>query len=170
MIEKNPIGVHPYAPPRDWRFWNIVAAWTDGIELFILAHEYGHLIHARDSASVLRDHDLLHENDSIEDPVTSELAADRFALKVVWRIHGIARQPWLAAFGPLVFLWFLARLEAEAEHLLRGPNHPTAPARLLHAEDMVSEPEDSAIWAVMKRRLDAAWSIAGRAVGVVPQT
>jgi hypothetical protein len=162
-VDNDPIGIHPYAPPPTWPFWPVVVAWTDGIEIFILAHEYAHLLHARDSIEELRRLGLLGRDESLDDLVTSELAADRFALKVTWQVKESAAHAYQAAFGPLTFLWFLARLETEAGRPLRGPNHPGAADRLAHAEKMFPSSEDAAIWGVMKRRLDAAWSIAARA-------
>lgn len=165
VIDRDPIGAPSYVPPRNWPFWHLALAWLDGIEFFCVAHEYGHLLHDQGSMEQLRAADLLLEGEVIEDPITSELAADRFGFAAVWQGCAPDGGVRLGAFGPLVFLWFLAQLETVG-HVMHGEGHPSATLRLARAEEMFPSADEAAVWAVMKKRLNGAWSISARAAGV----
>jgi hypothetical protein len=174
VVDRNPIGQPPYSPPRGWPFWPVALAWVDGIEFFCVAHEYGHLLHGQGEQATdeLKAAGLL-DGESTDDPITSELAADRFGLAASWvasdraagdrsQLGPIVGDHHLEAFGPLVFLWFLERVESVG-HVMHGEGHPLAGDRLAQAERMFPSDEAAAMWVVMKRRLEAAWSIASRA-------
>jgi hypothetical protein len=164
-VDGDPIGAPAYVPPRTWPFWQLALTWLDGIEFFSVAHEYGHLVHDRDPPEQLQSLNLLRESESLADPLTREIAADRFGLMAIWKVGADESGTWLGAFGPLVFLWFLAQLESVG-HIMHGEDHPAATARLTQAEDLLPSTDEAAIWKIMKERLNQAWSIAAKAAGV----
>lgn len=164
--DRDPSSAPAYVPPADWPFWNVTWRIVEGMELFVVAHEYGHLMeaHGRPSVKVIPP----RAAESLE-PLRAEFAADASAMLAMLNVTDLENLE-LALQGPLILMIFLDLMCKEG--LLPAPvEHPRADERLRFLRDtMLNFPGTPAtrqglrnivsISKQLERRLRTTWALA----------
>lgn len=162
-VHRDPSCAPVYIQPPGWIFEHLAQLFARCIELFIVAHEYGHLIVERGDGSF--------PVPSVEEPSThhEEYVADFFAyLIVLCDADEQSPAPW--ALSPLIFFKFLSLLERDG--VVPSPiDHPSGADRLATLVAMFdqlssnTQPPAGArgllfVWNRVNDLLDHGWSLA----------
>jgi hypothetical protein len=122
---RDPAAAPSYVPPGDWPFWRFANLLCEGIELFVVAHEYAHLMEAHGRPGVFVVPPAQGEH---LESMRAELAADAAALLSLIALPD-HEAPELTLLGPMVLMIFLDLMTEEG--LLPAPvEHPSAAERL----------------------------------------
>jgi hypothetical protein len=145
----------PTNTPSGWPYWPLAHSWASALEVFVVAHEYGHLLHGQEDPG-------RHLTPNIQwqglNEIDAEGLADRLAARMIWVDATEETTDW-AHIAPLAYFWFLARLEDLRATPSRG-THPSFLARLGSIEREVQTRQLAGHWADCRRRLEDAWPIA----------
>ena len=121
LKEGTPFSASQFKGDKEWEFLEFVI--RDGIELFILGHEYAHIINGRKPIMITNEKEEKNGFGSAWDSALSqfdEFSADELGAQLVvevFRLRGIPSK--LALLGPLVFLHALKHFE-QLKFILKG--------------------------------------------------
>jgi len=151
--------IPPNLSPPGWPLMPAAAQLLHSIELFIVAHEYGHLLMARGVR--------LFDPESNAPTLDEEHEADFFALLVVLKTVD-PKNPVLHALAPLVFFRMLQLME-NASLLPTPRNHPSSAERFEFLLQILTlllskgQPKQVLkLWKIWSPSLEAAWREANR--------
>lgn len=149
-----------YIPPPSWPLHPVVWILIRNIELFVLAHEYGHLIIDRNDGA------FLPGSLQPTSPVDSEYVADMFAYLVL--VADSDEKTFVfACFAPMMLFKFLTLLESNG-YLPEPEGHPLSEKRLenlLAVFELLAGNTDPKkklkelmfVWKSIERQIDLAW-------------
>lgn len=126
--QKGPSSAPPYTPAPTWLFWSIVQCFVESIEMFVVAHEYGHLMVS---------HGKHPFGDGEISPKSEELCADFFAMSVAILDQHIAH-PEIRVIAPLVMFKVFSLMERDGV-VVAPTSHPLNSQRLHFLRDEVLE-------------------------------
>jgi hypothetical protein len=155
---RSPSRAPKYVPPPSWPLHPIVWKLIRAIELFILSHEYGHLVIDRGDGSFLPE--AFRPTSSVD----SEYHADIFAYMILVA-DSDEKSFFFVCFAPMMLFKFLALMESKG-YSSEPEEHPQSEKRLKNLLDvyyLLTENADPrfkellSVWNSIERQIDRAW-------------